>query len=79
MICQENGLVPIVEPEVLAEGPHDIQTSAYVTERVLALVFKALSDHHVMLEGIILKPRSGAGLQPTYPKSGWMDLDPDPC
>lgn len=56
VICQENGLVPIVEPEVLMDGTHTIETSADVTERVLAAVFKALNDHHVLLEGILLKP-----------------------
>jgi fructose-bisphosphate aldolase class I len=55
-ICQENGLVPIVEPEVLMDGEHTIEVSAAVTERVLAAVFKALNDHHVLLEGILLKP-----------------------
>jgi len=56
VICQENGLVPIVEPEILMDGTHSIEVSAAVTERVLAAVFKALNDHHVLLEGILLKP-----------------------
>ncbi|KAK1310545.1 Fructose-bisphosphate aldolase cytoplasmic isozyme [Acorus calamus] len=56
MICQENGLVPIVEPEILVDGPHDIDRCAYVTERVLAACYKALNDHHVLLEGTLLKP-----------------------
>ncbi|GKU98320.1 hypothetical protein SLEP1_g11339 [Rubroshorea leprosula] len=55
-ICQENGLVPIVEPEILVDGPHDINKCAEVTERVLAACYKALNDHHVMLEGTLLKP-----------------------
>ncbi|CAF2292902.1 unnamed protein product [Brassica napus] len=55
-ICQENGLVPIVEPEILVDGSHDIQKCAEVTERVLAACYKALSDHGVMLEGTLLKP-----------------------
>jgi len=55
-ICQSEGLVPIVEPEILTDGDHDASACAAVTERVLAAVFKALSDHRVMLEGIILKP-----------------------
>lgn len=38
------------------DGTHTIETSAEVTERVLAATFKALSDHHVLLEGILLKP-----------------------
>eukprot|EP01097_Dermamoeba_algensis_P005885 TRINITY_DN3703_c0_g1_i3.p1 TRINITY_DN3703_c0_g1~~TRINITY_DN3703_c0_g1_i3.p1 ORF type:complete len:198 (-),score=53.92 TRINITY_DN3703_c0_g1_i3:15-608(-) len=55
-ICQENGLAPIVEPEVLIDGSHNIQKAAQATEDVLSYVFKALNDHHVYLEGILLKP-----------------------
>ncbi|KAK9266398.1 hypothetical protein L1049_025255 [Liquidambar formosana] len=56
IICQENGLVPIIEPEVLVDGSHDIDRCADVTERVLAACYKALNDHHVLLEGTLLKP-----------------------
>ncbi|CAB4317624.1 unnamed protein product [Prunus armeniaca] len=56
IICQENGLVPIVEPEILVDGSHDIHKCAEVTERVLAACYKALNDHHVLLEGTLLKP-----------------------
>lgn len=62
-ICQCNGLVPIVEPEVLMDGDFSIEVAAAATERVLAACYKALSDHHVMLEGTLLKPnmvRSGS-------------------
>lgn len=55
-ICQQNGLVPIVEPEVLPDGDHDLETAQKVTEQVLAFVYKALSDHNVFLEGTLLKP-----------------------
>lgn len=55
-ICQENGIVPIVEPEILIDGDHDIATSLRITERVLACVYKTLVDHHVYLEGTLLKP-----------------------
>lgn len=55
-ICQANGLVPIVEPEVLMDGTHTIERAAEATERAQAAVVKALSDHKVMLEGILLKP-----------------------
>lgn len=55
-ICQQNGLVPIVEPEILPDGDHDLEKSQKVTEKVLAAVYKALSDHHVYLEGTLLKP-----------------------
>jgi len=55
-ICQMNGLVPIVEPEVLPDGEHDLDRAQKVTETVLAFVYKALNDHHVYLEGTLLKP-----------------------
>ena len=56
LICQQNGLVPIVEPEILPDGDHDVVTSQKVTERVLAAVFKALNDKGILLEGCLLKP-----------------------
>lgn len=62
-ICQQNGLVPIVEPEVLMDGDFSVEVAAVCTEKVLAACFKALSDHHVLLEGTLLKPnmvRSGS-------------------
>lgn len=55
-ICQMNGLVPIVEPEVLPDGEHDLDRAQKVTEKVLAAVYKALSDHNIFLEGTLLKP-----------------------
>ena len=55
LLCQENGLVPIVEPEILTDGGHDIKTCAAATERVLAAVYKSLNDHKVLLEGTLLK------------------------
>jgi fructose-bisphosphate aldolase class I len=55
-ICQANGLVPIVEPEVLQDGDHDLERCQKVTEQTLAYVYKALADHHVYLEGTLLKP-----------------------
>ncbi|KAF6092147.1 aldolase, fructose-bisphosphate C [Phyllostomus discolor] len=55
-ICQQNGIVPIVEPEILPDGDHDLKRCQYVTEKVLAAVYKALNDHHVYLEGTLLKP-----------------------
>jgi len=55
-ICQMNGLVPIVEPEVLMDGSHDLERAQKVTETVLAFTYKALQDHHVFLEGTLLKP-----------------------
>ena len=54
-LCQEQGLVPMVEPEVLMDGNHDIQTCYEVTEVVLRSLFDALFNQNVMLEGTILK------------------------
>eukprot|EP01035_Chromulina_nebulosa_P018351 gene18351-24044_t len=53
---QESGLVPIVEPEILMDGDHNIETTAAVQEKVLAAVYKALNDNNVFLEGSLLKP-----------------------
>ena len=55
-LAQENGIVPIVEPEVLMDGDHDIQRCEDVTSWVLQEVFEALFVADVALEGIILKP-----------------------
>jgi fructose-bisphosphate aldolase class I len=55
-ICQSEKLVPIVEPEIVPNGKHDIYYCAEVTEKVLAAQFKALADHHIYLEGCLLKP-----------------------
>ncbi len=54
-LCQEQGLVPMVEPEVLMDGDHDIETCFEVTEVVLRSLFDALYNQNVMLEGTILK------------------------
>lgn len=54
--CQELGIVPIVEPEVLMDGDHDIDRCEEVTEQVLYAVFKALLQYGVTLEHMILKP-----------------------
>jgi fructose-bisphosphate aldolase class I len=55
-ICQEQGVVPIVEPEVLIDGDHGIERCAEVTEAVLHEVFSALFRQRVVLEHIVLKP-----------------------
>jgi fructose-bisphosphate aldolase class I len=55
-VCQAEGLVPIVEPEVLMDGEHDIDRHAEVTEAVQHAVFHALHRHHVALELMLLKP-----------------------
>jgi len=55
-ICQDVGLVPIVEPEVLMDGDHDIHLCEEVTELTLNHVYAQLSEHRVKLEGTLLKP-----------------------
>jgi fructose-bisphosphate aldolase class I len=76
-ICQSQGIVPIVEPEILPDGDHDITRCRKVSEVVLAAVYKALSDHHVYLEGTLLKPNMvTAGMQykgtkPTPEEVAW--------
>jgi fructose-bisphosphate aldolase class I len=55
-LCQEAGLVPIVEPEVLMDGEHTLERCLKVTEEALRNVFIQLNCQRVMLEGIILKP-----------------------
>ena len=55
-ICQETGLVPIVEPEVLMDGAHGIERCDAVTEWTLREVFDALANQRVVLEEIVLKP-----------------------
>ncbi len=55
-LCQEAGLVPVVEPEVLMEGAHTLDRCREVTEEVLRTVFDQLYKQRVMLESMILKP-----------------------
>ena len=55
-LCQEGGLVPIVEPEVLIDGDHTIERCFDVTETTLRTVFAELAEQRVLLEGMILKP-----------------------
>ena len=56
VLCQEQGLVPIVEPEVLMEGAHSIERCEEVTGNVLHAVFNALFDQRVSFDGMLLKP-----------------------
>lgn len=66
-LCQETGLVPVVEPEVLMDGEHSLERCAEVTEKVQHNVFHHLCSQRVILEGMILKPNMVlAGLD--YPK-----------
>jgi fructose-bisphosphate aldolase class I len=55
-LCQEAGLVPVVEPEVIMDGEHTLERCRKVTEEVLRKVFVQLYSQRVLLEGIILKP-----------------------
>ena len=55
-LCQEAGLVPIVEPEVLMDGEHTLERCRKVTEEALRNVFIQLNCQRVLLEGILLKP-----------------------
>ena len=55
-LCQEAGLVPIVEPEVLMDGAHTLSRCSEVTEAVLQTVFNRLYRQRVLLEGMLLKP-----------------------
>ena len=55
-LCQEESLVPIVEPEVLMDGDHDIDRCSEVTEFVLKVVYQELYHARVKLEGTVLKP-----------------------
>jgi len=55
-ICQEAGLVPIVEPEILIDGTHDIETTAKIQEHLVTTTYKYLQENGVLLEGSLLKP-----------------------
>ena len=55
-VCQMSGLMPIVEPEILTDGEHDLDACIDASTRTLAAVYKALHDHNVYLEGTLLKP-----------------------
>lgn len=55
-LCQEAGIVPIVEPEVLINGDHTIERSYEVTRQALKVTFDALYDHNVFFSGMLLKP-----------------------
>lgn len=75
-LCQEIGLVPIVEPEVLMTGGHSLERSFDVTREVLRNVFIQLNCQRVMLEGMILKPNMVLpGL--TFPEQASVDAVAD--
>jgi len=55
-VCQSCGIVPIVEPEVLSDGEHNVEVCALATQRALAATVEQLLHNRVLLEGILLKP-----------------------
>ncbi|XP_019885752.1 fructose-bisphosphate aldolase [Ooceraea biroi] len=55
-ICQSTRIVPIVEPEILSNNEHGIDRALQVHEEVLSILFRTLNEHHVYLEGMVLKP-----------------------
>eukprot|EP01084_Bolivina_argentea_P278312 475376_1 len=55
-ICQSNGLVPIIEPEILMDGKHSLVINQYWTQKVLSACYKALNDNNIQLEATLLKP-----------------------
>jgi len=73
-ICQQNGLAPIVEPEILMDGPHSIEVCQYWTEKVIAACYKALSDQNVILEGTLLKPNMVINGQESEKKASTAEI-----
>ena len=69
-VCQENGIVPIVEPEVLMDGDHSIEHCARVTRAVQHEVFHALFRHNVQLELMLLKPNMVVSGQSSADQTG---------
>lgn len=55
-ICQAHGLCPIIEPEILQDGDHDIEVCAEASERVFGAVMRALQEYGLLIEGLMLKP-----------------------
>jgi len=55
LICQDEGLVPIVEPDVSLKGDHDLETAVYINVKIQSELYKAMLDHGVFMEGSILK------------------------
>src|SRR6516165_8490747 len=71
-LCQEQGLVPIVEPEVLMDGSHSIERREEVTDFVLHADFHALFEQGVALEGILLKPNMIVAGKACNRQARWM-------
>ncbi len=70
-LCQEAGLVPVVEPEVLMDGDHTLARCAQITEEVLRAVFEQLYLQRVTLEGMILKPNMLSPGSPAAHRQPW--------
>ena len=71
-LCQETGIVPVVEPEVLMDGAHTMEQCRVVTEEVLHIVFEELYRQDVLLEGMVLKPNMVLpGLLPARNRKQW--------
>jgi len=71
--------VPIIEPEILTDGDHDIETCAKVSERVFSAVMKAMIDHNLVIEGTLLKPNmitqgAGCAKQSSPQEVAWMTV-----
>jgi fructose-bisphosphate aldolase class I len=73
-LCQEAGIVPIVEPEVLMDGSHDIDTCYEVTKATLVKLYDELFDARVVLEGTILKPNMVIGGKKSGSKNSPEDV-----
>ncbi len=73
-LCQENGIVPIVEPEVLMDGDHDIDRCAEVTEWILKETFQQLYVQRVALEGMILKPNMAIAGKKSAKQAGVQEV-----
>eukprot|EP00350_Pseudokeronopsis_sp_OXSARD2_P010082 CAMPEP_0170553794 /NCGR_PEP_ID=MMETSP0211-20121228/11609_1 /TAXON_ID=311385 /ORGANISM="Pseudokeronopsis sp., Strain OXSARD2" /LENGTH=291 /DNA_ID=CAMNT_0010862349 /DNA_START=38 /DNA_END=910 /DNA_ORIENTATION=- len=73
-ICQQNGLVPIVEPEILQDGSHSIEECAAASEKVFAACYKALVDQKLLIEGCLLKPNMVTPGADCQDKKGAKDI-----
>lgn len=73
-LCQEQKIVPIVEPEVLMDGDHDIDTCAEVTEWILKETFYQLYQQKVVLEGIVLKPNMAIAGKKSAKQAGVQEV-----
>jgi fructose-bisphosphate aldolase class I len=73
-LCQEAGLVPIVEPEVLMDGTHTIERAEFVSSRVLAAVYTELFDQRVDVTGTLLKPNMVLSGYDASPRAGVDDV-----